>query len=600
MNIALPENPDQRWDLTAFFPNVDGPEFRGFMEGLSAATAEFDRSFDTTAGSNRFAVDQWAELFAMLERIEARRDHLAAYVQFSRAEDPADSTTARAELEYRSVNAAIKVARSRLLLAFRSLSEDSRNSLYAHPSLKDARLALDMMFFDAQHVLPQGEEAIVHTLALEGLHRWSSLAASTLITATIPIHWPSGECEDVPLAQRYELLWHPSTTVRREAFDGINREMERQSELLAHCINAVGGFELSVAKFRNADMVETAIRQNGVQAATVETMMASVRRFAPRLHKYLQLKTGLLGLDWLGIQDRSAPLPAKELESFTYSEAREQILSALRRVSGGLEKHAEDLFRSRHIEAILSPGRQSGGFCMSSPIARQSRVFVNYGGSFNGVATLAHEIGHAFHGHANFGLRPWRQLPPSTLCETAAILYEHVLRRAVYHDKAASMEARRSALAAHLDAAVNYLLRLPRDFEFEKRFLDRRKDGDMNPAQLCEMMKAGHQDWFGTAFRNDGGDQWGWAYNRFLMDPDLRLYNFPYTFAFVLSSRIADRFESEGDAFLETYCAFLNASGSMPVEEAVCTTLGYDIAQDAFWDETLAGIASDIDFLETI
>src|SRR5699024_12478220 len=44
-------------------------------------------------------------------------------------------------------------------------------------------------------------------------------------------------------------------------------------------------------------------------------------------------------------------------------------------------------------------GKRPGGFCTSFPNREQTRVFMTYSGTSSNIATLAHELGHAYHQH---------------------------------------------------------------------------------------------------------------------------------------------------------------------------------------------------------
>ena len=50
----------------------------------------------------------------------------------------------------------------------------------------------------------------------------------------------------------------------------------------------------------------------------------------------------------------------------------------------------------RWVDAEPRDGKRDGAFCMSMQ-ADESRILMNFSGSFNSVQTLAHELGHAYH-----------------------------------------------------------------------------------------------------------------------------------------------------------------------------------------------------------
>ncbi len=87
-------------------------------------------------------------------------------------------------------------------------------------------------------------------------------------------------------------------------------------------------------------------------------------------------------------------------------------------------------------------GKRPGGFCTSSMLSKESRIFMTYNESLGDVLTLAHESGHAYHGAMMRDLRPYARGYPMTLAETASTFGEQVLmngcsttRRSAIHRK---------------------------------------------------------------------------------------------------------------------------------------------------------------------
>ncbi|MGH2208115.1 M3 family metallopeptidase, partial [Enterococcus faecalis] len=54
-------------------------------------------------------------------------------------------------------------------------------------------------------------------------------------------------------------------------------------------------------------------------------------------------------------------------------------------------------FEKSWIETEDRPGKRPGGYCTELRETQESRIFMAFGNSINQVATLAHELGHAFH-----------------------------------------------------------------------------------------------------------------------------------------------------------------------------------------------------------
>ena len=71
-------------------------------------------------------------------------------------------------------------------------------------------------------------------------------------------------------------------------------------------------------------------------------------------------------------------------------------------------------------------------------------------------------------------------------------------------------------------------------------------------------------------------------------------YNFPYAFGALLATGLYARYQKEGAPFVEKYRTFLRSTTVSTVEEAAAVA-GIDVTQKAFWAESLAMVAGQID-----
>src|SRR5690606_13735861 len=160
-------------------------------------------------------------------------------------------------------------------------------------------------------------------------------------------------------------------------------------------------------------------------------MLEAMVEYMPAFHKYLKHKAKLLGhrngLPWY---DLFAPIGESE-SKFTIEEAREYLLENFREFSDDLVDMVEQAFEEEWIDFFPRKGKIGGAFCMNMPIVKQSRVLTNFTGTLNDVITLAHELGHAYH-----GLHIQDHLPLNTeysmpVAETASTFNESLIMEAV-------------------------------------------------------------------------------------------------------------------------------------------------------------------------
>jgi len=90
---------------------------------------------------------------------------------------------------------------------------------------------------------------------------------------------------------------------------------------------------------------------------------------------------------------------------YSFEEARDFILDNFGKFSPDLSVFAQRAFDHRWIDAEQRDGKRGGGFCMEVQGVKESRILVNFDGSFDQVSTMAHELGHGFHNECAYQQR---------------------------------------------------------------------------------------------------------------------------------------------------------------------------------------------------
>jgi oligoendopeptidase F len=335
--------------------------------------------------------------------------------------------------------------------------------------------------------------------------------------------------------------------------------------------------------------------------ATLDAMWSAVTARKRVLLKYLAKKAQLLGLDRLAWYDLHAPLPqAASLgeRSLSYDRACGQVLETFRGFSSNLGKFAETAMTKKWLEVENRPGKRQGGFCTWFPTARESRIFMTFTNSPDSMSTLAHELGHAYHSHVLKDRPFFLQDYPMNLAETASTFAEAVLNEERLK-RAASRDEQLVLLDGMLADAVVYMMNIHARFVFEDRFHLERAAGEVPAARLSELMRSAQQDAYCDGLADDGWNPNFWVSKLHFYISSLPFYNFPYTFGFLLSTGVYALAGEFGDQFAERYERLLLATGSQPTEQAVQSTLGYDLTQPTFWNRSLDVVERRVDqFLE--
>jgi oligoendopeptidase F len=128
-------------------------------------------------------------------------------------------------------------------------------------------------------------------------------------------------------------------------------------------------------------------------------------------------------------------------------------------------------------------------------------------------------------------------------------------------------------------------------FLFEDRFHRERAAGEVSAERLCELMVEAQKESYRNALADDGWNPLFWVSKLHFYISGWPFYNFPYTFGYLLSLG-AFSLAKDTPGFPEQFNRFLLATGSQDAEEAVQSTLGFDLRQRAFWDRSLDIIES--------
>lgn len=225
---------------------------------------------------------------------------------------------------------------------------------------------------------------------------------------------------------------------------------------------------------------------------------------------------------------------------------------------------------------------------------------MTYGGTLNDVSTLAHEMGHAFHGHVLRKARPLASEYPMTLAESASIFAELVLVNGLLNEPEFSAGQRAQLYAAMVNDAPVFLLDVNTRFQFERAFHEQRTRGEVRLEHTCELRRETQRRVFGDVLEEDGTDAYYWASKLHFFITGVSFYNSPYIFGYLLSRGLYARFEQEGPAFLPRYEQFLARSGSAEPALVAREVLGCNLEEPEFWEQSIASVQVPLRALQSL
>lgn len=583
------------WDLAAVFPHFNGPEYAAFLAGIETALDGLEAKAAALPALSPDDLDPWVAFHLLSEALSADFSHLSSYIGCLAAADAGNEAYKKAEAVLSGLYARWKKAAAPAVGLFKDASDEAFAALKARPELAGAEHFLERARTDARLTMTPELEALAADLGVDGLSAWGRLYDAIAGKLDFPMPDPTGGERRVPMSQKRMLLEDPDPTVRKIALKNSNQSWEAIGHVVAAALNAIAGTRLTLLKRRGVPhFLDRAWFESAVSGETIAVMWEAVDAGLDPIADWMRVKAGLLGKPRLGFEDLIAPLPTADPKRRTWSEGVHEVLDAFA-VYPKLRDFAAEMFESRCVEAEKRPGKRPGAFCSTSLKTRVSKVYMTYGGGLSDLSTLAHELGHAFHGRILAGARPLAARYPMTLAETASTFAEALIQDAVLASPATDPALKRSVLAARLDDYLIYGCDIRMRFLFEKRFYELREAGEVGVSELCALMLDAQKTAFGDRLDPESLDPWFWASKLHFYITGVSFYNFPYTFGRLLSLGLSALFAKRGEGFFPDYERFLVLTGSRSSEDAVREAFGVDLRARPFWDDALAQARTDLD-----
>ncbi|HXG50580.1 MAG TPA: M3 family oligoendopeptidase [candidate division Zixibacteria bacterium] len=589
------------WDLSSYFPRFDAPETRRFKEELAAGIASLRSEAAALAPLSRETLPSWEKLLLQHEELLRRVSHWSSYVSCLAASDAANEEYLAEEADLSRLRAETTKLRVELLRAVKRASEADFGLLLAAPSFHDARNYLDRLRQEARRTMEPEKERLAADLGVDGIQAWGRLYDTVSSKLEFSMVFPDGTRETLPIAQRRSLMEHPDRRVRKAAFEGGNEAWRRVEDVTAAALNAIAGTRLTLNRHRGVeDFLEIALFQAAMSRKTLDALLEALfaRLEVPR--RILRLKARRMrdrGVAWY---DLAAPLETDAAAGIPWEQAKAMVEEAFGRTYPALAEFFRGLNDKRWIDWEPRRAKRPGGFCTGSMLTGESRIFMTYKESLGDVLTLAHESGHAFHGHLLRDVRPYARIYPMTLAETASTFAELLLIGGLRKRPPTDDRRHAAMLDAEIGEAAVYLLDIPVRFEFEKTLYAERKNGPLTVSRLKELMVEAQRRILGDILLPGGEDPYFWASKLHFYITGLTFYNFPYTFGFLLSRALYAMFEREGADFLPRYEEFLRLAGSDTAENVVRRTIGGDPESPDFWTEAISSLEKPLSELESL
>ncbi|GAB1804998.1 oligoendopeptidase F [Priestia megaterium] len=458
------------------------------------------------------------------------------------------------------------------------MAEHKELKLYAH--------ALDEITRERPHILSESEEALL-AQASEVLGS-SSNTFGMLNNADLEfpsIKDENGEEVEITHGRYIRFLESSDRRVREEAFKAVYETYGKFKNTFASTLSGTVKKDNFSARVRHYNSARhSALSTNNIPEEVYDNLVKTVNDNLHLLHRYIDLRKKVLGIEELHMYDLYTPLVKDVKMEVTYEEAKDYILKGLKPLGEDYLNVLKEGFENRWVDVHENKGKRSGAYS-SGTYGTNPYILMNWQDNVNNLFTLAHEFGHSVHSYYTRKTQPYPYGDYSIfVAEVASTCNEALLND--YLLKTIDDEKQRLYLLNHyLEGFRGTVFRQTMFAEFEHDVHVRAQNGEpLTPELLTKLYYDLNKKYFGDNLVIDEEIGLEWAriphfyYN---------YYVYQYATGFSAAAALSKQILEEGNAAVERYVGFLKSGSSdYPIE--VLKKAGVDMTTSQPIEEALA------------
>lgn len=310
--------------------------------------------------------------------------------------------------------------------------------------------------------------------------------------------------------------------------------------------------------------LEAALNSDNLPTEIYSTLIEQVNNNLPTLHRALDLKKRMLGLDELHYYDLYVPLVEKVDMSFTVEEGQNVLLDALRPLGEEYVTILQKSYDDRWIDYMPTVGKRSGAYSTGGAYDVHPYILMNWTDDFESVSTLAHELGHTMHSYFSNKTQPFAKSDYATFVAEIAstvnenLLNDYMVKNAKNDDEVLYL------LGSYLELLRTTIFRQTSFAEFEWEIHKKVEAGEpITGEDMCVI----YFDIVKRYYGHDAGHcvvddyiQYEWSYIPHFLG--YNYYVFQYATSLIYGTALVEKMNEVGQPAVDAYYNILKGGGS--------------------------------------
>ncbi|WP_090924756.1 oligoendopeptidase F [Paenibacillus polysaccharolyticus] len=540
------------------------------LEDLFADQKAWDQEYEEVSSMMKKASEFQGKLnqpdvlkasFEFEDEIGLKLERLFVYARMHQDEDTANPTYQSLSQKAQKLGVRVGEALSFVTPEILSLPDSELDALIKNESLSAYTFTLEEMKREKAHVLSQAEEALLAQVG--NLSQAPQTIFSMLNNADLKfprIKDENGKEVELTHGSYIQFLENPNREVRERAFKAVYETYAKQKNTIAAALNANVTKNMFYANVRKyPSVMEMNLYGDNIPTDVYNNLVDTIHESLPLLHRYMDLRKKLLGVDQLHMYDLFAPLVDEYKMDITYEEAKKTVKEGLAPLGKEYAEALQAGYDNRWIDVYENENKRSGAYAWGA-YGTHPYVLLNHKDNLNSMFTLAHEMGHALHSHYSDTTLSYRDAQYTIFLAEVASTTNEALLMDYMLNKSTDPKEKLYLLTYYADQFRTTVFRQTMFAEFEKIIHERAEQGEaLTPQLLSEIYYDLNVQYHGKNMAVDKDIEMEWAriphfYNSF--------YVYKYATGFSAATSFSKQILEEGQPAVDRYLGFLKSGGS--------------------------------------
>jgi oligoendopeptidase F len=358
--------------------------------------------------------------------------------------------------------------------------------------------------------------------------------------------------------------------VRKTAFQAYYGSLAKFQDTFSKTLGGeVQANNINAELHKYGTALEASLTPNNVPTSVFDELISTVDKSLPLLHRYMDVKKKLLGVDKLHMYDIYTPVVQYQERYIPYEEGKQMVLQGLKPMGADYVNILKGAFDQGWIDVYPTDDKRGGGYQWGT-YDTHPYVLLNYEGTYDSVSTIGHELGHAMQSYyTNKKQNYVNSNYPIFTAEVASTMNETLMFKSMYAN-AKSKQEKLYMLNQYLENFRTTLFRQTQFSEFERAIHEKAQKGEsLNSETLKKLYLDINKKYYGPSMVSDDEIAMEWARIPHFY---YGYYVYQYATSFAASTALANQVLTEGqpavDRIRDNFLAAGNSASPIDVLKA--------------------------------